>query len=303
MTWETSIDLFKRYLKLERNASKNTLISYAFDLMKLKNYVESFESQIEPENITEEIVRNFIYEFSNQDFSERSQARLISSLKHFFTFLILDKYREDNPTERLELPKLSMYLPDTLSEEEINNLISSIDLSHPQGHRNKAILEVLYGTGVPVSELINIKLSEIFHQENLLLITGKGNKQRFVPIADYTLECISYYMDYERKSLNIPTKNKDYLFLNRRGNPLTRNMIFIIIKELGLIIELNKKISPHTFRHSYATHLLQNGADIRSIQLLLGHESIATTEIYTHINNQQLKDTILKYHPRNAKNY
>ena len=196
-----------------------------------------------------------------------------------------------------------MYLPDTLSEEEINNLISSIDLSHPQGHRNKAILEVLYGTGVPVSELINIKLSEIFHQENLLLITGKGNKQRFVPIADYTLECISYYMDYERKSLNIPTKNKDYLFLNRRGNPLTRNMIFIIIKELGLIIELNKKISPHTFRHSYATHLLQNGADIRSIQLLLGHESIATTEIYTHINNQQLKDTILKYHPRNAKNY
>jgi integrase/recombinase XerD len=303
MTWETSIDLFKRYLKLERNASKNTLISYAFDLMKLKNYVESFESQIEPENITEEIVRNFIYEFSNQDFSERSQARLISSLKHFFTFLILDKYREDNPTERLELPKLSMYLPDTLSEEEINNLISSIDLSHPQGHRNKAILEVLYGTGVRVSELINIKLSEIFHQENLLLITGKGNKQRFVPIADYTLECISYYMDYERKSLNIPTKNKDYLFLNRRGNPLTRNMIFIIIKELGLIIELNKKISPHTFRHSYATHLLQNGADIRSIQLLLGHESIATTEIYTHINNQQLKDTILKYHPRNAKNY
>lgn len=303
MTWETSIDLFKRYLKLERNASKNTLISYTFDLIKLKDYVESFESQVYPENISEEVVKKFVYDYAKRDFSERSQARLISSLKHFFTFLILDKYREDNPTERLELPKLSLYLPDTLAEEEINNLISAIDLSHPQGHRNKAILEVLYGTGVRVSELINIKLSDIFLQENLLLVTGKGNKQRFVPIADYTLECISYYLNYERKKLIVSTKNKDFLFLNRRGNPLTRNMIFIIIKELSILIGLDKKISPHTFRHSYATHLLQNGADIRSIQLLLGHESIVTTEIYTHINNQQLRETILKYHPRNAKNY
>jgi len=297
MNWENAFALFKRYLKLERNAASNTVESYLRDLEKLKNYAKNLE-EISPITISEEIIQQFVYDLHNVDYNERSQARLISSFKSFFAFLILDHYREDNPTERLEAPKLGIYLPDTLEFEEVNLILNAVDLSLPLGHRNKAILEVLYGTGIRVSELINLKISDLYFNDGIILVTGKGNKQRLIPIAKHTIKYVNLYKDLVRKSEIIEPKYQDFLFLNRRKKPLSRIMIFNIIKEISKIAGIEKNISPHTFRHSYATHLLQNGADIRSIQMLLGHESITTTEIYTHLNDKMLRDTILKYHPR-----
>lgn len=296
MDWDEAISEFKSYLKLEKSLSDNTVNSYLSDLSKLTEYTKT-----PPVQIAREEVESFVYDYSKKGFSERSQSRLISSLKSFFNFLRWDGRREDSPVELLESPRLQMKLPDTLSENEINTLIGTIDLSLPQGERNRAILETLYGCGLRVSELTEMKLSDLFFKENFIKVTGKGNKQRLVPISDYTIKIINFYRNEVRVHSEIQKGFEDYLFLNRRGRKLTRVMIFTIIKDLAETAGIKKRISPHTFRHSFATHLLRNGADLRSIQLMLGHESITTTEIYTHLDDNLLRDTVLKFHPRNIK--
>lgn len=296
MDWDEAISEFKSYLKLEKSLSDNTVNSYLSDLSKLTEYTKT-----PPVQIGREEVESFVYDYSKKGFSERSQSRLISSLKSFFNFLRWDGRREDSPVELLESPRLQMKLPDTLSENEINTLIGTIDLSLPQGERNRAILETLYGCGLRVSELTELKLSDLFFKENFIKVTGKGNKQRLVPISDYTIKIINFYKNEVRVHSEIQKGFEDYLFLNRRGRKLSRVMIFTIIKDLAETAGIKKRISPHTFRHSFATHLLRNGADLRSIQLMLGHESITTTEIYTHLDDNLLRDTVLKFHPRNIK--
>lgn len=296
MDWEEAIDEYKSYLKLEKSLSENTVAAYLRDVRKLEKF-----AVVLPLEINREEVESFVYDYSKKEYAARSQARLISSLKSFFNFLRWDGRREDSPAELLETPRLAMKLPDTLSEDEINLLIGAIDLSLPEGERNRAILETLYGCGIRVSELTELKLSDLFFKENFIKVTGKGHKQRLVPISDYTIKIINFYKDSVRVHQKIQKGFEDYLFLNRRGKKLTRVMIFTIIKQLAKLAGIKKKISPHTFRHSFATHLLRNGADLRSIQLMLGHESITTTEIYTHLDDNMLRDTVLKYHPRNIK--
>lgn len=296
MDWNEALSEYVSYLKLEKNLSENTLKSYITDLRKLMAY-----SSVPPLELSREEVEAFVYDYSKNGFSVRSQARLISSLKSFFNFLRWDGRREDSPVELLEAPRLNMRLPDTLSEDEINQLIEAIDLSQPEGERNRAILETLYGCGLRVSELTELKLSDLFFKENFIRVTGKGNKQRLVPISDYTIKIINFYKNEVRVHSKIEKEFEDFVFLNRRGKKLSRVMVFIIIKKLAEQAGIRKNISPHTFRHSFATHLLRNGADIRSIQLMLGHESITTTEIYTHLDDKLLRETVLKFHPKNRQ--
>lgn len=296
MDWNEALSEYVSYLKLEKNLSENTLKSYITDLRKLMAY-----SSVPPLELSREEVEAFVYDYSKKGFSVRSQARLISSLKSFFNFLRWDGRREDSPVELLEAPRLIMRLPDTLSEDEINQLIEAIDLSQPEGERNRAILETLYGCGLRVSELTELKLSDLFFKENFIRVTGKGNKQRLVPISDYTIKIINFYKNEVRVHSKIEKEFEDFVFLNRRGKKLSRVMVFIIIKKLAEQAGIRKNISPHTFRHSFATHLLRNGADIRSIQLMLGHESITTTEIYTHLDDKLLRETVLKFHPKNRQ--
>jgi integrase/recombinase XerD len=247
--------------------------------------------------ITEEIIQQFIYSVSKQ-VNARSQARIISGLKSFFNYLVFEDYRSDNPLELIETPKTGRKLPDTLSVAEIDSLINAIDLSSNEGERNRTILETLYGCGLRVSELVNLKISDLFFEEGFLKITGKGNKQRFVPIGNLTQKYIQLYRETIRTHIVVKKGVEDTLFLNRRGSQLTRAMIFTIIKDLATKINLNKTISPHTLRHSFATHLLENGADLRSIQLMLGHESITTTEIYVHLDRKFLTEVMNNFHPR-----
>lgn len=293
MEWREALSEYKSYLKLEKSLSENTLEAYLRDLNKLEIF-----SNKNPIEITKSDVEEFLYQFAKESFAVRSQARLISSLKSFFGYLELEEWRSDNPAELLESPKLGMKLPDTLSEEEIDKLIAAIDLSLPEGERNRAIIETLYGCGLRVSELTELKLSDLFFEEDFIRVTGKGNKQRLIPISGYTVKYINLYREHVRSHQVIQKGFEDYLFLNRRGKNLSRVMIFTIIKNLAERAEIRKKISPHTFRHSFATHLLKNGADLRSIQMMLGHESITTTEIYTHLDDQFIREAILKYHPR-----
>jgi integrase/recombinase XerD len=243
------------------------------------------------------VVQQFIYD-SAKNINARSQSRQISGLRNFFDFLIFEDYRKDNPTELLESPKIGRKLPDTLSEEEIEEIIAQIDLSKPEGERNRAILETLYSCGLRVSELVNLKISDLFFDEGFIRIIGKGNKERFVPINLYTIKIINIYKKQVRPRVNIQKGYEDVIFLNRRGRMLTRNMIFLILKDLVEKAGIHKKVSPHTFRHSFATHLLENGADLRAIQQMLGHESITTTEIYMHLDKRHLKFIVEKFHPR-----
>jgi integrase/recombinase XerD len=242
-------------------------------------------------------VQQFIYEVA-KGVNARSQSRIISGLRSFFNYLIFEDYRADNPLELIESPKIGRKLPDTLAEEEIDQIISAIDLSKPEGERNRAMLETLYGCGLRVSELTNLKISDLFFEEGFIKVTGKGDKQRFVPIVEATKKYINIYKNQIRTHVSIQAGHEDTLFLNRRGKQLTRAMVFTIIKQLAEKIGLKKSISPHTFRHSFATHLLQNNADLRSIQLMLGHESITTTEIYVHLDRSHLKNVVEKFHPR-----
>lgn len=286
------------YLKMEKSLSTNTVDSYERDIQKLISYLD--EAGIKPEEAKLEHLRDFLVEIGELGINERSQARLISGIKSFYRFLIYKNKITQDPTELLEAPKIGLRLPEVLSLDEIEQIISAIDLSKPEGQRNKAIIEVLYGSGLRVSELINLKISNIYFDEGYMLIEGKGSKQRLVPLSEESIKQIGYWR-LDRNRLDIKKGNEDFLFLNRYGRKLTRAMIFTIVKDLAAIAGIKKNVSPHTFRHSFATHLLENGANLRAIQQLLGHESIATTELYTHIDVQYLRETILMYHPANRK--
>ncbi len=297
MKWEHALTDYKLYLKIERGLSQNSIDSYALDIKKIITYLEENSINVTPITITDQEVKEFIYTISKV-LNKRSQSRIISGLKSFFNYLIFEDYIEKSPLELIESPKIGRKLPDTLTENEIDDLISAIDLWKPEGERNRAMLETLYGCGLRVSELVQLKLSDLFFEEGFIKVTGKGDKQRFVPILDTTMKYINIYRKEKRVHLNIKPGFEDTLFLNRRGRQLTRAMIFTIIKQLATKIDLKKNISPHTFRHSFATHLLENNADLRSIQLMLGHESITTTEIYVHLDRSHLTKVIEKYHPR-----
>jgi integrase/recombinase XerD len=285
MKWQNAITAYQMYLKIERGLSKNTIDSYTKDLEKLCLFLKENNVSISPIAIDTDIVKQFIYEVAKK-INPRSQARIISG------------YRNTNPTDLLETPKIGLKLPDTLNQDEIDKLISAIDLSHPQGERNRTILETIYSCGLRVSEAITLKISDLFFEEGFIRVLGKGNKERYVPIH---LKAQKYIVSYQTEiRSNIQSKKgfEDTLFLNRRGSGLTRQMIFIILKDLAIKIDLKKKISPHTLRHSFATHLLQNGADLRAIQQMLGHESITTTEVYVHVDKTYLKEVVETFHPR-----
>ncbi|MFC7347479.1 site-specific tyrosine recombinase XerD [Chryseobacterium zhengzhouense] len=300
MTWDEKIKDFEIFLRFERNFSENTLDAYIRDIKKLKDYAIDDLENTGPETITYDNLQEYIFKLSKQKFSERSQARWISSIKAFFRYLLEDEIRDDNPSALLEGPKLGLYLPDTLSLTDIEKIIEAIERSTDLGKRNHCIIEVLYGCGLRVSELIDIKISNINFKENYIKITGKGEKTRFVPLAQYTAKLLKEYINEVRSKNKINKKHEDTLFLNSRGTSMSRVIVFIIIKELTDKAGVSKKISPHTFRHSFATHLLQNGADLRYIQEMLGHSSITTTGIYTHLKTEELRDVILNYHPRNT---
>ena len=300
MNWDTSIENFKNYLKLERGLSMNSIESYEFDLIQFKNFIIENSINESPKKCSSSTVKRYLYKnFSNK--KSRSQARSISALKSFFNYLLFEGEIHSSPLNDIESPKIENKLPEVLTEDEIKRLISSVNLDSEFGQRNKTIIEVLYGTGIRVSELIELKLSNIFFKENILKVTGKGNKERFVPLGKIALLEIKKYLN-DRDKLKINSKFSDILFLNRYGRQLTRSMIFKVINDSSKNAEIDKKISPHTLRHSYATHLLKNGADLRTIQLILGHESITTTEIYTHLDTFHLEDVLKKYHPRENKN-
>ena len=287
------------YLKLERGLSKNSIQSYTRDIEKLMSFLDSHSITVNPIQIEKDIIQRFIYEIAKV-VNPRSQARIISGLKSFFNYLIFEDYRKDNPLDLIESPKIGRKLPDTLSENEIDKLIKAIDLGSNEGERNRAMLETLYGCGLRVSELIDLKISDLFFEEDFIKVTGKGDKQRFVPISPVNKKYINIYRNEIRVHLNIQEGFQDILFLNRRGKQLTRAIIFTIVKNLAVTIGLQKNISPHTFRHSFATHLLENGADLRAIQQMLGHESITTTEIYMHVDRSHLAEVMNTFHPRKS---
>ncbi len=295
--WEKLLKQFQSYLRIERGLSANTIANYSFDIVKLVNFLDNREIGISAERIAEETLQEFIYAISSE-VNPRSQARIISGLNNFFMWMIFENYRKDNPMELIEAPRTGRKLPDTLSVDEIDSLISAIDLSKPEGERNRAMMETLYGCGLRVSELVALKISDLFFDEGFLKVTGKGNKQRFVPISPLTQKYIDIYRKEIRSHQAIVKGHEDTLFLNRRGKQLTRAMIFTIIKDLAVAIGMKKSISPHTLRHSFATHLLENGADLRSIQMMLGHESITTTEIYVHLDRRHLTQVMNEFHPR-----
>lgn len=295
--WKRYILDFGNYLRIERGLSAQTIVSYNFDLEKLVGYLKLHSIEDSPLIISSTVLKEFVYSISSE-VNPRTQSRILSGLKSFFSYLIFEDLRSDNPMDLIEAPKLQRTLPDTLSVEEIDRLIAAIDLTSNEGERNRAMLELLYSCGLRVSELVTIRISDLFFEEGFIRVVGKGSKQRFVPIAYGTQKFINHYKDEVRVHQTIIKGFEDILFLNRRGKQLTRAMIFTIIKNLAVAIDLNKNISPHTFRHSFATHLLANGADLRGIQLMLGHESITTTEIYVHLDKHYLNEVLQKFHPR-----
>ena len=296
MDWDSSFENFKNYLKLERGLGINSIKSYEYDLNLFKNFIVSNKISETPISCKPDTLKDYLYNnLSNK--KSRSQARGISALKSYFNYLIFEGHIQKSPISDIESPKLEKKLPEVLTETEITKLIESYDVNDNFGQRNRTIIEVLYGTGIRVSELINLKLSNIFFKENIMKITGKGNKERFVPIGNIASSEIKVYLKIRNKNI-IDSKFSDIVFLNRYGRGLTRSMIFKIISDSYKRVGLDKKISPHTLRHSFATHLLKNGADLRTIQLILGHESITTTEIYTHLDTNHLEDVLKKFHPR-----
>ncbi len=297
MKWLQVLKDYQNYLRLERGLSENSILNYSLDIKKLAQWLNTNKIEISPVDISEETLQQFIYEVAKK-VNPRTQSRLISGLKGFFNYLIFEDYRKTNPLELIEAPKLGRKLPDTLAVEEIDAIISAIDLSSKQGERNRAIIETLYGCGLRVSELTSLKISDLYFEEGFIKVTGKGDKQRLVPIGPTTEKYISIYRKEVRIHQTIHPAAMDTVFLNQHGRPLTRAMIFTIVKRLAEKAGIHKTISPHTFRHSFATHLLENGADLRAIQQMLGHESITTTEIYTHIDRRHLTEIINRFHPR-----
>ena len=296
--WDKLIKNFKNYLKIERNLSKNTITSYLFDLQKLNIFLEENNFSSNPSHIKESTLKKFVYKIS-KEIKPSSQARIISGIKRFFDFLILENVLNENPLENIETPKIGSKLPTTLTVKEIDKLIDSIDIKSKNKIRNKAIIEILYSCGLRVSELITLKVSDLYFNESIIKVTGKGNKERFVPISKGAINYIEKYLNEIRIFQKIKKGSEDTLFLNERGGGLSRVMIYIILNDLKIKAEINKKIGPHTLRHSFATHLLENGADLITIQNMLGHENIVTTERYLHVNRKHLVESISKYHPRN----
>lgn len=296
MNWKDAISDFKDYLKIERGLSINSIISYEHDLIKLTKFLE-INKKIKPLQLSPEIIKEFI-RYLSKDVSPSTQSRIISGIKSFYEYLLFEKLIKSNPLAEIEQPKTQRKLPDTLSIDEINLMVSKIEKNKNEYYRNVAIIETMYGCGLRVSELINLKISDLYLDEDFLKVTGKGNKQRLVPISSINKKCIVNYLNESRSKIKINLTHSDTLFLNRRGKGLTRAMIFTIVKNLTKLAGIKKNISPHTFRHSFATHLLENGADLKTIQQMLGHESITTTEIYTHLDNSALVNVMKKFHPR-----
>ncbi|MGE5357091.1 MAG: site-specific tyrosine recombinase XerD [Deltaproteobacteria bacterium] len=301
MDWKSAINGFDSYMMLERSLSHNTIEAYTRDISRLAEFCSIFSPDLSPLKIKLQDLRSFAAWINELGISHRSQARIISGIRAFYKYLIMEDVINDDPSELLEAPKLGRKIPDVLSLEEIESMISVIDLSHEQGHRNKAIIETLYACGVRVSELTGMKLSDYYPDIGFVRVIGKNNKERIIPIGNDAIKSIELYIRTSRNQIKIQKGNEDYIFLNRRGKKLTRIMIFHIIKDLAKDAGIRKNVSPHIFRHSFATHLVEGGADLRVIQEMLGHESILTTEIYTHLDTNYLKEAILKYHPRNKK--
>ncbi len=298
--WRSHSKGFKNYLRLEKSLSENSIEAYLRDLEKLISFLELKQLNIQAPDLQLSHLQDFLKWIGELGLSARSQARIISGIKAFYKYLILENYLKNDPTELLDSPKLGSKLPEILSTDEIDSMIRQIDLSKAEGERNKAMVETLYGCGLRVSELINLKLSNLYMDEGFIRVIGKGDKERLVPIGSQALKQIRIYINQSRVHLNIQNGYEDYVFLNRRGKVLTRNMVFIIIKDLAARAGILKNISPHTFRHSFATHLVEGGANLRAVQEMLGHESIITTEIYTHLDRNYLKEEILFHHPRSA---
>ncbi len=297
MNWERYIKDFVSFLKIEKGLAENSVFAYQNDVAKLRDFAES--KNLSPKEIKYSDLKDFVVELYDLGLSARSQARIVSGVKQFFGYLLLEDVIHDDPSELLEMPKIGRKLPEVLTIEEIDALISAVDMSKQEGHRNKAIIETLYSCGLRVSELVNLKFSDLFFEEGFIRVIGKGNKERLVPVSPSVEKEIKLYNDHIRCHQNIVSGNENIVFLNRRGAQLTRVMIFTIIKNLAAAIGLKKSISPHTFRHSFATHLIEGGANLRAIQEMLGHESITTTEIYTHLDQRFLRDAIVNFHPRN----
>ncbi len=298
--WERIIKQFVHYLKIERSLAENSIFAYQQDIAKLRDFCESYT--LSPEHIQTGHLKQFIAELYDMGLSARSQARIISGWKQFFDFLLQEDIRKDDPSESLELPKVGRKLPEVLTIEEIDAMIDAIDLSSNEGQRNKAILETLYSCGLRVSELVSLRFEDCFFDEGFIRVIGKGNKERLVPVSPSVVEEVTLYAENDRGNVPVKKGSEAIVFLNRRGAQLTRVMIFTIIKRLAETAGIRKTISPHTFRHSFATHLIEGGANLRAVQDMLGHENITTTEIYTHLDQRFLRDAILTYHPRNTIN-
>ena len=297
MKWNHAIRDFKDYLKIERGLSENSISSYENDIKKLKLFLNKNIKQISPLDVEADHIKEFVY-YISKEVKANSQSRIISGIRNFYDYLLFEKLIKTNPLSNIESPKLQRKLPSILSLDEINLMIKNIDKTKKESERNIAIIETLYGCGLRVSELIDLKISDLYFSEDFIKVTGKGNKQRLVPVSHINKRCINDYLLNSRSKIKIVTKHSDILFLNRNGSKLTRAMIFTIVKNLSKKSEIKKIISPHTFRHSFATHLLENGADLKTIQQLLGHESITTTEIYMHLDNKALVNVMNKFHPR-----
>ena len=298
-SWNAILREYEIFLKLEKSLSANSISAYMADIRKLLQYFEIHGLFFSPQEVEYRHLQDFLGWITGLGLSARSQARLISGLKSFYRFLLLDDQISKDPTAMLEGPRLGRKLPEVLSVEEIDRILAVIDLSKPEGRRNRAMLEVLYSCGLRVSELINLRISNLFIKEGFFRIIGKGDKERLVPVSDKALKEIDLYMP-DRNFLDVKRDSEDILFLNRRGRKLTRVMVFTIIKELTAAAGIKKTVSPHTFRHSFATHLVEGGADLRAVQEMLGHESIITTEIYTHLDREYLREAIISYHPRSG---
>ena len=297
MQWANALKDYQIYLRLERGLSENSISSYTYDIQGFIDYIETYSPQLTITNCQRADTQAYIYHLA-KNINARSQSRQISGLKSFFNFLIFEGYREDSPMDLIDTPKIGRKLPAVLGIKEIDQLLTAIDLSHAQGYRNLTILETLYGSGLRVSELINLKISDLHFDENLLLITGKGNKQRLVPLGGVCKQKLKVYLEEVRIHVPVKKEYQDIVFLNQHGRQLTRAMIFTIVRQTAANAGMEKKISPHTFRHSFATHLLENGADLRSIQLMMGHENITTTEVYMHLDTQHLSKSLQAFHPR-----
>ncbi|NMC40709.1 MAG: site-specific tyrosine recombinase XerD [Bacteroidales bacterium] len=296
ITWDIAMNDFRSYLKLEKSLSQNSIDAYLHDIELLRNFFQEDGIDRQPDRITREDLDNFIFRLNTISGNARTQARVLSGIRAFFRYMLIEGIIDDNPSALMESPKLGFRLPDVLTVEEIERMIGVVDLSKPEGHRNKAIIETLYGAGLRVSELVGLKITDIHRREGFIVVTGKGNKQRMVPVGSKALKAIDFYFEQRRAMKKIHDEN--IVFLNRRGRRLSRVMIFNIIRESARMAGIKKKISPHTLRHSFATHMIEAGADLRAVQEMLGHESILTTEIYTHIDRSFLRDTLAMFHPR-----